>query len=399
MTDEQVVDRGTASSELTVEVTSLAAGGDGVARDDNGRVTFVPRTAPGDLVRATLVKQTKSFARGEVVEVVRPSTIRVAPPCEYFVAGCGGCQWQHVERAGQLAAKHAIVTAALRKLPGLVVDDVLDPAPPYGWRRRARFHVHGGKVGLYHYGSRDLIPLARCPQLEPELDAALRVIVPLTPPDGELALVRGHRGEIVVAVEHAWRGAAKLVGRAQIVGVIAGNDKYGETVIEIEPGLAGGPWDFAQASAAGNATLVATVRNALGKPSGHLLELHAGAGNFTRAFIADGWNVIATDVVAPAKPLEGARFELGAAEAVLARSAGPFDAIVLDPPRTGALEAMAGIAKHAPRVVVYISCDPATLARDALRLVEAGYRAERAWPVDLMPQTSHVEVVLRLTRG
>jgi 23S rRNA (uracil1939-C5)-methyltransferase len=408
-----------ATTALELEVTSLAAGGDGVGRDSNGRVTFVPRAAPGDLVRVNLVKQTKSFARGEVAEVVRASTIRVAPPCEYFVAGCGGCQWQHVERAGQLAAKHAIVTAALRKLTGLVVEDVLDPAPPYGWRRRARFHVHGGKVGLYHYGTQKLIPLARCPQLEPELDAALKVIVPLTPPDGELAMVRGHRGEIVVAAEHAWRGAAKLVGRAGIVGVIAGNDKYGETVIEIEPGLSGGPWDFAQASAAGNAALVATVRNALGKPAAAvdasarsasavdatarhvaaLLELHAGSGNFTRAFVADGWNVTATDAVAPVKSVEGARFELGASEAVLTRAAGPFDAIVLDPPRTGALEAMAGIAKHAPKVVVYVSCDPATLARDAQKLVEAGYRAERACPIDLMPQTSHVEVVLRLVRN
>jgi 23S rRNA (uracil1939-C5)-methyltransferase len=398
------------SAPLDVEVTALAAGGDGVARDASGRVTFIPRSAPGDLVRVRLIKQTKSFARGEVVEVVRASTLRVAPPCEYFVAGCGGCQWQHVERAGQLSAKHSIVTNALRKLPGLVVENVLDPAPPYGWRRRARFHVHGGKVGLYAYGTQTLIPIAHCPQLEPELDAALKVIAPLTPPDGELTMVRGHRGEIVVAAEHAWRGAAKLVGRAQIVGVRAGNDKYGEVVIEIEPGLSGGPWDFAQASAAGNAALVGIARSALssvGASSGaagasakrRLLELHAGAGNFTRAFIADGWDVLATDVAAPAKPIEGARFEIGAAEAVLTRAAGPFDAIVLDPPRTGALEAMDGIVKHAPAVVVYISCDPATLARDAQKLVDAGYRAERAWPVDLMPQTSHIEVVLRLVRS
>jgi 23S rRNA (uracil1939-C5)-methyltransferase len=441
-------------SDIEVEVTALAAGGDGVARDANGRVTFVPRTAPGDVVRVRLTKQTKSFARGDVVEVLRPSAVRVPPPCEYFVAGCGGCQWQHVERAAQLAAKRAIVTNALRNLPGLVVDDVLDPAPPYGWRRRARFHVHGGKVGLYAYGSRDVIALTHCPQLESALDAALRVITPLTPPDGELALLLGHKGEIVVGVERAWRGAAALIGRANIVGVIAGNDRHGDAIIEVEPGLSGGPWDFAQASAAGNAALVSVARSALSSissasgapsPSGEgprkrLLELHAGSGNFTRAFIADGWDVIASDVAAPTRPGENVRlvvaappegslhaarveviaaapmksaddahvdsakqvgdlrFEVGAADAVLARVAGPFDAIVLDPPRTGALEAMAGIAKHAPPLVVYISCDPATLARDAQKLVEAGYRAERAWPLDLMPQTSHVEVVLRLVR-
>lgn len=384
---------------IDVEVTSLAAGGDGVARDANGRVTFVPRSAPGDLVRTRLVKQTKSFARGELVEIVRPSTLRVAPPCEYFAAGCGGCQWQHVDRAAQLAAKHAIVTNALRKLPGLVVEDVLAPAPAYGWRRRARFHVHAGKVGLYALASHDVIAIDHCPQLEPELDAALQIVASLSPPDGELALLRGHRGEIVVGVERAWRGAGAVVGRAQIAGVVAGDTSTGSTVIEVEPGLWGGPWDFAQASAAGNAALVATARHAVGTQRGRLLELHAGAGNFTRGFVADGWDVIASDVVAPQRPIERARFEVGPAEQVLARVADSFDAIVLDPPRTGALDAMAGIARHAPPIVVYVSCDPATLARDAQKLVEAGYRAERAWPVDLMPQTSHVEVVLRLTKS
>jgi 23S rRNA (uracil1939-C5)-methyltransferase len=393
-------------SEIDVDVTTLAAGGDGVARDDNGRVTFVPRSAPGDRVRVRLVKQTKSFARGEVVSVITPSPARVGPPCEYFVAGCGGCQWQHVDRPAQLAAKRAIVANALRQLPELAIDDVLDPAPAYGWRRRARFHVHGGKLGLYALGSHDVIALARCPQLVPELDAVLRAVAALSPPDGELALLCGPRGEVVVAVERTWRGAASLVGRAGIVGVIAAgrpgapDETHGETVIEIEPGLFGGPWDFAQASATGNAALIETALRALGPPGAtkRLLELHAGAGNFTRGFVAAGWQVIASDVAAPPRPIAGAQFEVGTADTIVARIAGPFDAIVLDPPRTGALEAMAGIAKLAPAVVVYISCDPATLARDAKVLVDAGYRAERATPIDLMPQTSHVEVVLRFAR-
>jgi 23S rRNA (uracil1939-C5)-methyltransferase len=190
------------------------------------------------------------------------------------------------------------------------------------------------------------------------------------------------------------------VGRAGIVGVVTPDARHGETAIEIESGLRGGPWDFAQASAAGNATLIETARAALGtaRAGQRLLELHAGAGNLTRGFVADGWDVLASDAVAPAHSVERARFEVGTAEQVLASAPGPFDAIVLDPPRTGALEAMTGVIRHAPPVVVYVSCDPATLARDAVRLVEAGYRAERAWPIDLMPQTSHVEVVLRLAR-
>jgi 23S rRNA (uracil1939-C5)-methyltransferase len=371
-----------------VDVTALAAGGDGVARDE-GRVTFVPRTAPGDRVRVRLTKETKSFARGEFVEIVTPSPDRVEPPCPYFKAGCGGCTWQHVARPAQLAAKQQLVANALRKLD-VAIEPIADPCPPYGWRRRARFHVENGKLGLYREGTHEVIALDHCPQLEPPLDAALGAIRTTgTPPDGELAMVVG--AGIVIGTEKAWRGAAALVGKAGIVGVVAGETSYGKTRIAIEPGLVGGPWDFAQASTAGNAALIELARRAVGEATGHMLELHAGAGNLTRGFRADGWTVTTSDIVPGADIV-------GSADSVLARAEGQFDAIVLDPPRTGAVEAVPGILRHAPPVVVYVSCDPATLARDAEKLVAGGYRAERAWPIDLMPQTAHVEVVLRLVR-
>ncbi len=385
-------------AERTVDVTALAAGGDGVARDE-GRVTFVPRTAPGDRVRVRLTKQTKSFARGELLEVVSASPDRVEPPCPHFKRGCGGCAWQHVARPAQLAAKQAIVAGALRKL-AVPIEPVADPCPPLGWRRRARFHVAGGRVGLYREGSHDVLPLDACPQLVPALDAAYRAVAAASPPDGELALALGHKGEVVVGVQKPWKLAEKLVGKAGIVGVVAGEGSVGRPRIELEPGLQGGPWDFAQASAEGNAALIALARGALGttprvdhkgEPLGFVLELYAGSGNLTRAFRADGWSVTTSDIT-PGADL------LGPANEVLARVTGPFDAIVLDPPRTGAAEAVAGILAHAPHTVVYVSCDPATLARDAERLVAGGYRAGRAWPIDLMPQTAHVEVVLLLTR-
>jgi 23S rRNA (uracil1939-C5)-methyltransferase len=386
-------------AEVELEIATLAAGGDGVARDAQGRVTFVPRTAPGDRVRVRLVKQTASFARGEIVEVLAPSPSRVEPACAHFTAGCGGCQWQHVARPAQLEAKQAVVANALRKLTGLAIEPIADPAPALGWRRRARFHVAGGKVGLYATGSHRVVPIASCPQLEPALDAALAAVAAATPPDGELAVLRGHAGAIAIGVERSCRGAAALVGRAGIVGVIAGDkDRYGEPVIEVEPGLYGGPWDFAQAGADGNRALVAATLAAVGPGPGRLLELYAGSGNFTRG-LATRWDVIASDVAPPAREMTRARFYVGAVDRVLARVDGPLAAIVLDPPRTGAPEAIAGIVAHAPPVIVYVSCDVATLARDAEKLVAAGYRAERAWPIDMMPHTAHVEVVMRLVRG
>ena len=382
---------------VEVEVASLAAGGDGVARDATGRVTFVPRTAPGDRVRARLVQQTKTFARADLVEVLTPGAARVEPPCAAFAAGCGGCQWMHVARGEQLAAKQAIAAGALRKLEGLTLHPIADPAPALGWRRRARFHVGGSAVGLYALGTHRILPLARCPQLDPRLDELLARIAALSPPSGELALLVGHAGDVAIGTERPWRAAEKLVGTSAIRGVVSGDHHYGAPVIEVEPGLWGGPWDFAQASAAGNLALIARTREAIGPGPGTLLELYAGAGNFTRGLVADGWQVTASDVVAPARPV-AATYLTGEAGEIVARTTGPFDAVVLDPPRTGATDAIDGIVRLAPRVIAYVSCDPATLARDATRLVAAGYRATDAWPIDLMPQTSHVEIVLRLAR-
>lgn len=399
----------TTGTTIELVITSLAAGGDGVGRDDSGRVTFVPRTAVGDRARVKIVHATKSFARAELVELVEAAPSRVVPPCPHYLQGCGGCQWQHVDRAAQLAAKHAIVSGALRKLADLVVHPVEDPAPPFGWRRRARFHVVGGRVGLYAYGTQQLVPIAACPQLEPPLEGVLALVNKRTPPDGELELLLAHDGRIAIATERPWRGGAALVGQHGIAGIVGGTGPHatrgGDPLLEIEPGLWAGPRDFAQASRAGNTALVARVLAAVGAPSGtgRLLELHAGAGNFSRALDAAGWEVHASDVAAPVRPAV-TRFVVGSAAEVLAAhvqggARSVFDALVLDPPRTGARDAVDGIAKLAPPIVVYVSCDTATLARDLEALGAQGYRATDAWPIDLMPQTAHVEVVARVVRG
>lgn len=383
---------------IELAVTALTAGGDGLGRDATGRVTFTPRTAPGDVARVQIGQATKSFARARLVEIVTPSPDRVEPPCPHFTRGCGGCQWQHVARSVQLAAKQENVVGALRKLEGLVVHPIAAPAPPLHWRRRARFHIAAGAVGLYELDSHHVIAIDHCPQLVAGLDAALAQVAAASPPDGELALVIGHRGDVAVAVDRPWRGAVALVGKAGIRGVFAGYDTHGEPVIEIEPGLWGGPRTFAQASAEGNAALIARVREVVGTGSGKLLELYAGSGNFTRGFVEDGWKILATDAFAPDLPLT-VEHRVGAVQDVIAQLHGPFEVVVLDPPRTGAAEAIGGIVGMAPKTIVYISCDPATLARDATRLTGLGYRATDAWPYDLMPQTSHVEVVMRLVRA
>ncbi len=417
--------------ELTID--SLAAGGDGVGRIGSGRggnggngggggaqagggkVMFVPRTAPGDRVRVEIVQETSSFARGELREILVASPQRRAPVCPRFVAGCGGCQWLHVDEAAQRAAKQAQVTAALRRLvasDGVVIRPIAANVPALGWRRRARLHVRAGKLGLYATKSQALIELDACPQLDPRLERALPAIAAAAPPDGELALAVGLGDRVALAHPGAWPAAATLIGQVNIVGVAAGGASFGEPVLELEPGLFGRADAFAQASAEGNAAILAAALDALGPASAlgdhaggargaTVLELYAGAGNLTRAIRGAGFRVIATDVVAPAQPPEGVEWivaDAAAAVRQLAPRGGELGAVVLDPPRTGAREIVEAVAALGARRLVYVSCDVATLARDAQALSALGYRAAWAQPIDTMPQITHLEVVMQLAR-
>ncbi|MEZ4367334.1 MAG: TRAM domain-containing protein [Kofleriaceae bacterium] len=384
---------------IELAVDGLAAGGAGVGRTAEGRVVFVRRTAPGDLVRARVTRVRPRLAYAELIEVVQPSAERVVPPCALAASGaCGGCPWQHVELAAQRRAKQILVERALRGAVagGLVVEPVRTPGPALGWRRRARLHVEAGVVGMRAEASHALTPVARCPQLEPALDRARAAVAAAAPPDGELALLLGHRGEVAVAVDAAWPAAAALLGTAGIASIVAGSTVHGAATVEVDPGIAARASDFAQASRPGNDALVAEVMGALGAGPGRLLELYAGAGNLTRAAVAAGWEVVASDGARPPGPHPAARFVAAPAARAVERLRGErFDAILIDPPRAGAADVMPALAGFGARRLVYVSCDPATLARDLDRVADA-WHAERAVPLDLMPQTDHVEVVVTL---
>jgi len=416
--------------ELTID--ALAGGGDGVGREPSGRAVLVPRTAPGDRVRVRLVEEHARWARGELVDVVAPGAMRVTPPCR-LAATCGGCHWQHVALDAQRAAKFALVAGALRRLVGAGLDlrPIATPAPPLHWRRRARFHWErrGGAegdapdarptgelaLGLFAARSRRIVDVAACPQLDLRLDKVLDLVRKELGPSlrrtGELHLVVGEIGEVHVVIDGACdpAAAATLVGRAGIAGVsVRGVGRrrvqtFGKARIELDAEMVAAADDFAQATAEGNRALRAEVEAALGAGPGRLLELFAGAGNFTRDALGSGWDVTATDRETPSEGGDagGARWLPGLAEHVverLAASGERFDAVLLDPPRMGAREACAVIPTLGARRIVYVSCDAATLGRDADLLVAAGYTPVWARPVDLMPQTAHVEVVCLLER-
>jgi 23S rRNA (uracil1939-C5)-methyltransferase len=365
---------------LRLTITALAAGGDGVARDSEGRVVFVPRTAPGDVVDVEITMSKSSFARGRVVALHQGGGGRRESICAAFDEGCGGCQWLHIDEKTQRQAKRAIVVNALRA----VVDesnvaDVVAASPAWGWRRRARVHVdsHSGSVGFFANSSHRVVPLRTCPQLDPRVLATVQ--------NGEL-----NGKEMAVAVDCHGVVATHIIG----------TDAVGE--IEIDPGIWVSVDGFAQASAQGNAALVIDVVAsvaAYAKNDARVLELFAGAGNFTQALLAAGAVVTASDIVAPRRWELSSRFVVGSAANIASQFAPhDFDVIVLDPPRAGAKDCVAEIARLSPSCIVYVSCDPATLGRDLQALVAHGYRVAKVTPHDVMPQTAHVETVAVVVR-
>jgi len=413
---------------VKLRAESLAFGGDAVARGEDGRVVFVPLLAPGDRALVKLVEEKKGFARGEVLELLEAGPARVTAPCALF-GSCGGCQWQHVGYAAQLAAKADVVARALRAevARGAVLEPVLAAPAAYGYRRRARLAVrpHSGVVGFRARKSHEVIDVRACPALEPALERALgelrRVLVPaLTRPCTlELLAGDGVHAALDVPCEGGARAAAEaLVASGALAGLRFRDVLVGAAGVGLGDGAEGAADEFAQAQGAQNQVLRARVAEWARPAGARVLELFAGAGNLSEALLAAGpARLLAVEqseaAVARARVRLGGgagastststsariEFEVASAESAVVR-AGDFDVLVLDPPRVGALEVARGLADVAGlQRIVYVSCDPMTLARDVAAMTAGAWRLERAQAIDMMPQTFHVETVALLVRA
>jgi 23S rRNA (uracil1939-C5)-methyltransferase len=379
---------------VELRIDELAAGGDGVGRGPDGRVVFVPFTAPGDFVRVRVTESRARFARGRALALLEPGPQRSDPACPVF-GSCGGCAWQHVAYPAQLAAKARILEDALRRLGGLAPPgriEVMASPSAWGYRSRARVLVQGGRVGFRRRRSHAVCATTRCPVLLPALDEKLHELAQGPPPvDGEWELAWGD-------------GQARAVplaspGRERVAMEIAGER------IGISPGV------FAQSNALLLPALAARLL-ALAGAGGCALELYAGAGCFTLPLARRFERVVALEASPEAvrdlrANLEGAGIEnvevLGETlERALARgglAALAPEALVLDPPRAGLPEGAAQtLARLAPVRVVYLSCDPATLARDLALFVARGFALRSLEGFDLFPQTPHVEALALLAR-
>jgi 23S rRNA (uracil1939-C5)-methyltransferase len=419
---------------LTLRIDALAFGGEAVGRDAAGRAVFVAGAAPGDVVEVEVVSEKARFARAELVRVVEAGEARREAPC-VLANRCGGCPWMHVDEEAQRAAKQAIVARALGRsgAPVEVRPIAFDPDRTLGWRTRARMRLAAvdGAIAIGFSGRRShaLVPVERCLALDPRLDAALREAARAVERAGlrggaEVAGVvaagaddRVHlafESDDAAALGPLEAAAQGLVGVARIVGVVvrAGRRETvaGERELELAFGERTSAAGFQQANATMNERMRATVAE-LAAPAGQrLLELYAGDGNLTRALAAAGpARLLAVEGepgaasrlvrnVARLPSVDARADDAAGAARRLADGGERFDVVVLDPPRAGAADAVPSVARLGAERIVYVSCDPMTLARDVETLGQLGYVARLAQPFELMPQTSHVEVVCLLVR-
>jgi 23S rRNA (uracil1939-C5)-methyltransferase len=400
-----------------VEIVKLGHAGDGVTQDG----LFIAGTVPGDVVRVL-----REGDRGRLVEVIETGPTRGTPPCAHF-GTCGGCALQHVAREAYLAWKRDLVVTALKQrgFPDVPVDEIQAVAP--GTRRRASFKTQrrGDQValGFYEAGSRNLVDLRECPILVPELarlmpllrkhlatvlraneTAELLATVTDTGIDLALTLKRKREADLLMGLS-ALASALKLTRlswNGEDVAIAATPSlRVGRFSVSLPPGA------FLQPTKEGERWLQQLVLDAA-KGARSVADLFAGCGTFTLA-LAEHHAVHAADSVGPQVDAVLAAARLGRARVtgetrdlfrrpLLATELARFDAVVLDPPRPGAMAQVKTLAQSKVAKVLYVSCNAASFARDARTLADGGYRLERVHPVDQFLWSPHVELFAEFSR-
>jgi 23S rRNA (uracil1939-C5)-methyltransferase len=404
----------------TIELTldGMAQGGEGVGRDE-GRVVFARGGLLGEHVRVQITEQRDAYARGDVTEVLQESPDRVPPR----LPGADHMPWQHIAYDAQLRFKRQILSDQLAKIGGLGDAHVEEtvPAPrEWGYRSGARLHVQNGVVGYYAAESHDLQPISHDPLLMPVLNDALadfQHVVRAEDEAQEVVMRASETHGYVVAALHgshdmrllaqSWRDVCPALAGVVLPQGVIGADHVIEEIEEISFRLQ--PNTFFQVNVAAARTLLRLIRERLGEQRAALLDLYCGAGVFTLPLAAHAEQITGIEehraAIADAEAnaadngISNARFIAGHVERALADMDESFDTAVLDPPRRGCHpKALEALVRLAPSRIVYVSCHPGTLARDLKQLVAGGYRVVSVQPVDLFPQTAHIESVTLLVR-
>lgn len=402
---------------LVIELspTSVAHLGEAVARVD-GKAHFVAGAMPGEVVHGEILVDKGSWARVKLLDVVVRSPDRLDPPCRHF-ADCGGCQWQFADYAAQLQWKSDIVAGQLEHLGRITAPTVrptVGAGDPYAYRNRMDFKVSDGKPSLHRSRSRQLVPLDECLLLHPELatvfsqlgdlGAARRVTLRIAATTLEkLVIVEG------AVPEQAAEWDASVAQRTKAgLRIVKGTGAIHEVVDGRTFRISSG--SFFQNNTAAASLLVELVKEALeARPGETLLDAYAGGGLFGVTAAPEQGRVVSVEASPTAvrdlrrnlknSGITDFRVARGKVEEVVPELDEYWQIAVVDPPRPGlGIGAVAAVTAASPRAIAYVSCDPAGLARDATYLRDAGYELDWAAPVDMFPQTFHIETVAKFSR-
>jgi 23S rRNA (uracil1939-C5)-methyltransferase len=385
---------------IEVETRSLAYGGQAVARH-HGLAVFIPLAAPNEKLRVRITERKPNFARAIIEEILCAGEARRQPLCRHF-GDCGGCQLQHISYPHQLDAKVEFIRDSLRRIARFDWEDRIQMhhSNEYGYRSRAQIKLQrvGDRmlIGFNRAGSHDVCDVESCPALSPELDEALRLV---------RARVESRKDEQLPKEMEAASGDAGVSFEPSPEGMPQGavEKKIGSFTYRFSPST------FFQSNAL---LLEELLSKAVGTRGGNLaIDLYAGVGLFTLKLAQSFSRVIGIEADARAVRFARENIRINRAENVEVRRAevekwiaeyaarrkkDAIDFLLLDPPRAGAAGAIEAITRLRPSIISYVSCDPATLARDLRALIDSGYALKRVSGFDLFPQTYHVETVAHL---
>ena len=393
-------------------IEKFVPGGAGLSRLPDGSVGFVEGAFPGETVKPVTTIRKKDYARATRFELVTPSAERVAAVCPVADA-CGGCDWMQLERAAELRYKASVVAEALERTGDVrlaAVPEVVTAGGELGYRSRVRLHVDArGRVGFFARGTHSLVDVPGCPVAEPEVERGLLVVRALAAETPrafsaiEAVEVRAREGGSLEFFVQPREGA----DRASVGAVLERLREHGGATTS----RAGS--GFSQVNRAVNAVLVArVVEGALARRARTFLDLYAGAGNFGVPLAEAGMTgvLVEGDASTAAQARERAKSAAPGNVDVVSRDVASalidlssrrerFDLVVMDPPRSGAKEALAGLAALEPPTIAYVACDPVTLARDVRTLSNEGWSVAEVVCFDMFPKTHHVETLAWLARA
>ena len=428
-----------------VKIEKIITGGSGLGRLENGQIVLARFVLPGETVEIRETRRRKSYLEALPVQIIQPAAERTTPPCPYFTV-CGGCDFQHIDYGEQTGIKSAIAREAIQRAGVKVSEDVFHPiiASPqsFHYRYRIRLQVDADRqLGFYQAGSNDLVAIDRCLLTTDKINSALQelqehVMLRNIPGLQEIELMQSPRDDSIFAILHLQQKTdVKSVPKDNIsfktidtvLFKMEGKFLSPETadsdcflVQEFSDRLCGkpfnlswGPGCFFQVNTVQNEQLIqlvcSNVRSSGGKK---LLELYCGMGNFSIPVGLAGIGITGVEqnresirwaaFNAKNAGLEKSNFladDVGRYLANLVHHVPDFDTILLDPPRQGLGGNTKKVAELDPKNIIYVSCDPATLARDLGVLTGAGYSLKSLTPVDMFPQTHHIESVACLEKN